>query len=63
MDYRTLMCCKCGVPLQIKEVTFHYLNFHVNNKLPACPSCGQVYIEESLAIGKMKEVEMSLEEK
>ena len=36
-------------------------NFEVD--LPKCPSCHQVFIDEALALGKMKEVEEGLEDK
>jgi hypothetical protein len=32
-------------------------------QLPRCPNCGQVYVPEMLAMGKMLEVEKALEDK
>jgi hypothetical protein len=32
-------------------------------ELPACPTCGFIYIPEELAIGRMLHVEKSLEDK
>jgi len=58
-----LTCCKCGVPLEQKPVTFNYLGSVFNNDLPVCPVCGQVYVSRELAKGKMAEVEFLLEDK
>ena len=32
-------------------------------ELPRCPKCGQVYVPETLATGKMLDVEKALEDK
>jgi uncharacterized OB-fold protein len=45
------------------EVEFSYLNRSFRHKVPRCPKCGQVYIPEKLASGRMNEVEKMLEEK
>jgi hypothetical protein len=45
------------------EVEFSYLNRSFRHKVPRCPQCGQVYIPEKLASGRMNEVEKMLEEK
>jgi uncharacterized protein with PIN domain len=59
----TLMCNKCRVPLEPIEVTFNYLERQFRHKVLRCPKCGQVYIPEELAKGRMAEVEKVLEEK
>jgi len=58
-----LICDRCEVEMVEKEVQFSYLNHSFRNKVPRCPECGQVYIPEELATGKMNEVEINLEEK
>jgi phage FluMu protein Com len=45
------------------EVEFSYLNRSFRHKVPRCPECGQVYIPEELAAGRMSEVEKNLEDK
>lgn len=45
------------------KVEFRYLNRSFSHKVPRCPVCGQVYISENLALGRIKEVELNLEEK
>lgn len=58
-----LICAKCNVPLQMEKVTLNYLNHQFKHDFPKCPKCGLVYISEDIASGKMKEVEMLLEDK
>lgn len=58
-----LVCDKCGVPLEEKKVTLTYLEHQITHPLPCCPVCGQVYITEELASGRMHEVETMLEDK
>ena len=57
------MCAKCGVSLEIAEVNVAYLGSAFPVKLPRCPSCGLVFVPEALAMGKMAEVEKTLEDK
>jgi len=61
--YENLECKKCHVALVIKRVNFGYLKQNFFADVPACPVCGQVYVSEELAKGKMAEVEKNLEEK
>ncbi len=58
-----LLCARCNVPLQLAKVNVAYLGNAFPVELPKCPKCGQVYIEEALALGKMVEVEQQLEDK
>ena len=58
-----LMCCKCEVELVAKKTNFEYLANSFFTEIPICPVCGQIYVSESLAKGKMAEVEKNLEEK
>ncbi|MCL2493726.1 MAG: DNA-binding protein [Clostridiales bacterium] len=61
--YEKLLCCKCETELVMKKVNFSYLGHNFFTEVPACPVCGQVYVSEQLAKGKMAEVEKNLEEK
>ena len=58
-----LICCRCGVHLEERKVTFSYMgnNFFVDQ--PCYPKCGQVYLTEELVRGKMAEVELQREDK
>jgi hypothetical protein len=61
-DY-ALVCAKCGVPLALKNIEFHYMGYSFQKELPACPVCGQPYVPESLVTGQMADVERELEDK
>lgn len=56
-------CAKCGVPLEMKKVTFRYMGRTFGHEVPACPRCGRVFIAEELAKGKMAQVEALMEDK
>lgn len=59
----TLICNKCGIPLEPIKVNFRYLGKQFEHPVDRCPQCGQVYIPEDLAKGRMAEVEKILEDK
>jgi predicted RNA-binding Zn-ribbon protein involved in translation (DUF1610 family) len=56
-------CGKCGGELQPGKVKLTYLGGSFEVELLKCTSCGMVLITEDLALGKMLEVEKSLEDK
>jgi hypothetical protein len=56
-------CNGCNQPLQATKVNVTYLNSVFNVELMACPKCGVILVPESLAVGKMLEVEQLLEDK
>ena len=45
------------------ETYFEYLDHGFHTRLLRCPRCGEVFIPEELARGKMAEVEQNLEDK
>jgi hypothetical protein len=45
------------------KVVVSYLGAKFPIELLKCPSCGLIYVPESLATGKMEQVEQSLEDK
>lgn len=45
------------------DTQFTYLDKKFRHKVLRCPQCGQVFIPEVLAKGKMAQLEKSLEEK
>ena len=59
----TLICLKCNVPRESGRVTVQYMDSAFPVELPRCPQCGLVYVPETLAIGKMLDVEKALEDK
>jgi DNA-directed RNA polymerase subunit RPC12/RpoP len=56
-------CVRCGVPLESGKVTVEYLGNAYPVDLLKCPRCGLVMVPEGLALGKMAEVEKTLEDK
>ena len=57
------ICSRCGVPLEQIKVQALYMHSAFDVILPRCPSCGLTLIPQSLAEGKMAEVEALLEDK
>ena len=62
-EKQTLICDKCNVELEEREVEFKYLDRAFRHKVPRCPQCGQVFIPADLVKGRMKDVEKMLEDK
>jgi len=56
-------CSQCGEDLQKGTVTVTYLGNEIRVEELKCARCGLVLITEELAMGKMFEVEQSLEDK
>ncbi len=57
------LCLKCNLPLEMGKIGISYLGNTFPVDLPKCPGCGQVYVSEDLALGRMAEVEKLLEDK
>ena len=62
-EKRVMMCSRCNVELKPIEANFSYLDHSFRAQVPRCPDCGQVFIPESLAKGRIADVEMELEDK
>ncbi|MEZ4527069.1 MAG: DNA-binding protein [Desulfobacterales bacterium] len=56
-------CGKCDTALKPAKVDITYLESSFTIELPKCEICGLVLVPESLAMGKMVEVEKILEDK
>lgn len=59
----TYLCAKCKVPLEPRKVVLQYMGNDFPVELPRCPVCGQAFIPEELALGKILQVERALEDK
>jgi hypothetical protein len=57
------ICNQCKVPLEVQTVRLQYSRTIFALKLPVCPQCGMILIDEELATGKMAEAEQILEDK
>ena len=60
---KRLLCHACGLELAPRRTDFSYLGHEFYADLLACPGCGQVFVPEELAKGRIAEVEMQLEDK
>jgi predicted nucleic acid-binding Zn-ribbon protein len=60
---RHMICGKCNIELQMKNLKFVFFDYELQKEVPCCPKCGQYYISKELAEGKMREAEMELEDK
>ena len=58
-----LICQQCKVPLENGEVILQYMGNDFPIEMPRCPICGQDFIPEDLATGKILQVEKALEDK
>jgi hypothetical protein len=56
-------CNTCHEPLIVGPVQVTYLGNRFSAELPYCPKCKRVMISESIALGRMAEVEKMLEDK
>jgi hypothetical protein len=56
-------CASCGGDLELTKVFFSYEKGNFEVDLPACAACEVVLVPESLALGRMAEVERILEDK
>ena len=57
------ICARCDVALNPAKTRLSYLKSEFETELMCCPICEKVFIGEPLAMGKMLEVEKSLEDK
>ena len=62
-ENKKLICSRYGVELTPAKASFSYLKHSFNSEVLRCPECGQIYIPESLAGGRMHEVEIAIEDK
>jgi uncharacterized OB-fold protein len=60
---QTLICAKCNTEMKQGKVKASYMGSEFPIELLKCPVCGMVFVPESLAIGKMLQVEQALEDK
>ncbi|MDR0596603.1 MAG: hypothetical protein LBG50_03585 [Clostridiales Family XIII bacterium] len=58
-----MICGMDGAEMELMEAEFSYLGRGFKHKVLRCPVCGQVHIPEDIAAGRMREVELALENK
>jgi hypothetical protein len=62
-DNEKIICEKCQLPLAQAKTKLMYQGVEFDAELLRCPKCGQTFIPEGLALGKMHELEITLEDK
>lgn len=62
-DSAPWICANCNIPLKPAKVNIAYMGNAFPVDLLKCPRCGIVWIPEELALGRMAEVEKTLEDK
>jgi len=62
-EFGVWRCAECDAPLAPSPVVMTYLGSVFTISLFGCPLCGQTLVPESLALGRMAEVEQLLEDK
>ncbi len=62
-EQKNWLCANCQLPLEMGQVTVSYLDSAFPVDLLHCPRCGLALVPEDLALGRMAEVEKTLEDK
>ena len=62
-EEQSYICQKCNLAMVKQDTGFSYLGKTFRTDILRCPGCGMVYVSEELARGRMKEVEMMMEDK
>lgn len=62
-DDQKIICDRCQLPLAKAKTNLTYQGVKFDAELPRCPNCGQAFVPEDLALGKMHELEITLEDK
>lgn len=58
-----MICLKCDLAMELKQTAFSYLGRTFHTDVLRCPGCRAVFVPESLAKGRMNEVELIMEDK
>lgn len=58
-----ITCGKCQLPVAKAKTILTYQGVKFDGDLLRCPKCGLVFVPEDLALGKLHEVEITLEDK
>ena len=58
-----MICHACQKEMTLQKTDFTYLGHSFYADMLKCPDCGLVFIPESLAKGRIAEVEMQMEDK
>ena len=62
-DEDKIICERCQLPLAKAKTKLMYQGVKFDADLLSCPQCRQTFVPEDLALGKMHELEITLEDK
>jgi predicted RNA-binding Zn-ribbon protein involved in translation (DUF1610 family) len=62
-EEKAIICYNCKIELQLIKTYMSYLGHSFYAEILKCPQCGEVYIPEELAKGRIADVETQLEDK
>lgn len=62
-ENKVVVCFQCQKELQPIKTYLNYLGHSFYADILKCPECGEIYIPEELARGRIADVEMQLEDK
>jgi uncharacterized protein with PIN domain len=62
-DDEKIICEKCQLPLTRAKTKLMYQGIKFEAELSRCPKCGQTFVSEDLALGRMHELEIEMEDK
>jgi predicted RNA-binding Zn-ribbon protein involved in translation (DUF1610 family) len=62
-EEKKIICYNCKIELQPIKTYMSYLGHSFYAEILKCPQCGEVYIPEELAKGRIADVETQLEDK
>lgn len=62
-EQKTIICYQCQKELVPTKTYLSYLDHSFYADILRCPECGEVFIPEELAKGRIANVEMQLEDK
>ena len=62
-EWDNWLCVGCGIALEPGKVTVSYLDNAYPVEMLRCPRCRLTWVPEEIALGKMAEIEKTLEDK
>jgi uncharacterized protein with PIN domain len=63
MAEEKIICMKCNMEMKPAKANLSYLDQTISYDFLTCPKCKAIYISPELATGKLREIEMALEDK
>lgn len=58
-----MICAKCNEEMKTRKWNLTYVGYQLSYDFLTCPKCNAIYIPKDLVEGRIREVEISLEDK